>query len=113
MLCEHGIDWAVSCPYGCPDEASAVAERVIALLDLAGIRACWEYPGYIHVRIPDGPADLAYGLDGEVWCGHYVNQDDGDAALPGRYVDDLDHTASSVAIARVLVRGVDAITERA
>lgn len=49
---------------------SMIACGVIESLACEGIRATWEYPGFLSMRIP-GPLarTVSYGRDGDAWYG--------------------------------------------
>jgi hypothetical protein len=85
-------------------------DRVIALLAAGDLRAYWEFPGYLRISVPDGPADLAYGLEDGVWCGHAIKKTDSDACA-GWDAPDLPRDADAVSIARVLSQGVAAVSQ--
>jgi hypothetical protein len=83
------------------EEDAARAATAIALLADRGIRATWEYPGYISVTTPNG-AQLAYGCGDRIWYGHVETSE-------GEYlgdVGDLPEDALPQAIAELIAQAV-------
>ncbi len=105
VLAKLGIplkQWHNSDQWGVDD--AKVADAVIALLDQDGIRAAWEFPGYLSVTVPGG-FNLAYGTqNGEGWDGHYETDEDGHVPN-GWDPEDLPLTATPKEIATVLISG--------
>jgi hypothetical protein len=85
------------------DPSTIKAGQVIAMLAALGIRADWEFPGYIRVLVPGGNA-LAYGTANADWSGSFDTDEDGHIP-PGWEPRTLPLDASAEDIAAVLIDG--------
>lgn len=89
------------------DSVGTVASIVVEWLAKRGIRATWEFPGYLHVRVP-GEADLLYGTVNGCWDGHRIEYPSGDVP-DGPVPRELPLSVGPIVVARVIGAWYDAL----